>query len=52
MIDKEMEQFVNVGLLKQETFQYSSPIMHIARKNLHLKGIITELRFYAVGYRE
>ena len=43
--DSQMQRLVHLGILTQDMAPYSSPIMLIARKNSHLKRIITDIRF-------
>ena len=45
IIDKEMQRWVNAGILKQDMPSYSFPIVLIARKNPSSTRIITDFRF-------
>ena len=45
MIDKEMQRLGHLGILKQDMYPCSSPIMLIAAENSNLKGIITNFGF-------
>ena len=45
MIDKEMQNLINLDILRQDLSPYSSPIMLIARKNLNLRRTITDFTF-------
>ena len=45
MIDTEMLRWLYLCTLKQDSSPYTSPIMMTARKNSHLKWIITDLGF-------
>jgi hypothetical protein len=44
-IDKELDKLVKMGILQEDTSQYSSPIMLIKKKDTSTRRLVTDFRF-------